>query len=148
MPQSLSAIYLHAVFSTKDRKPFLDDPAFRKKAFAHLAEVTKRLDCPAVEVGGHTDHIHALVKFGRTITVADWIKETKRVSSIEIKQHISDFAWQGGYGVFSLAESAVQDVVAYIANQDQHHQSVSFQDELRKLMTEHGIEWDERYIWE
>jgi putative transposase len=148
MPQSLSAVYLHAVFSTKNRYPYLADSIFRHEMHAYLASVSKQLDCPAIEIGGHIDHVHALVRFGRTRTIADWVKETKRVSSIFAKQRQPEFAWQGGYGVFSIDPSTLDRVVAYIRNQEEHHRKVSFQDELRQLMTEHGIEWNEIYVWD
>ena len=80
MPQSLSLVLVHAVFSTKKRQPFLADAAFRQEVFAYIGGVSKRLDCPPVVIGGAEDHVHALVQLGRTISIADWIKEVKRVS--------------------------------------------------------------------
>jgi putative transposase len=148
MPQSLSAVCLHAVFSTKNRAPYLNDSAFRHEMHAYLASVSKQLDCPAIEIGGHIDHIHALVRFCRTRTIADWVKETKRISSSFAKQRQPEFAWQSGYGVFSVDPSTLDRVIAYIRNQEEHHRKVLFQDELRQLMTEHGIEWNENYVWD
>jgi putative transposase len=148
MPQSLAAIYLHAIFSTKNRQPFLADAELRREVFAYTAEVSNRLKCPAIEVGGVEDHLHILARFGRGITVADWMKEVKRVSSMFVKVRNPEFAWQGGYGVFSVSASDVEIVRAYIVGQEEHHRTVSFQDELRQIMTEHGVVWDERYMWD
>ncbi|MEA2551978.1 MAG: REP-associated tyrosine transposase, partial [Fimbriimonadaceae bacterium] len=130
------------------REPFLGDPGFRKELHAYIAEVSKRIECPALEVGGTEDHVHMLVRFGRTIAVADWMKETKRVSSSFVKQRQLAFAWQAGYGVFSVCATDVDHVRAYIRGQEEHHRKFSFQDEFRKAMAEHGVEWDERYVWD
>ncbi|MFT4588704.1 MAG: putative transposase [Limisphaerales bacterium] len=86
MPQSLSAVYIHLVFSTKDRRPFLRDESLRESLHGHLGEVSKKLDCPPIRVGGVEDHVHLLCRFGRTITQAEWVKELKRVSSAWLKE--------------------------------------------------------------
>jgi putative transposase len=147
MSQSLSSVHLHAVFSTKNREPFLADTGLRVEAHAYLAEVTKRLDCPAIVVGGVEDHVHLLVRFSRTITIADWLRETKRVSSGFLKQRDSSFAWQSGYGAFAVEVGRLEVVSSYIMRQEEHHERVSFQDEFRLILSEHGIEWDEQFVW-
>jgi putative transposase len=148
MPQSHSSVHLHAVFSTKERRPWLKDEKFRIEVYDYIAEVSNRLGCPLVAIGGVQDHVHLLTRFSRTLSMADWMKEVKRVSSTFIKERIPEFYWQGGYGIFGVDSSAFQPVVAYIRNQEQHHHEISFQDEFRRLMVEHGIEWDERYVWD
>ncbi len=151
MPQSLSAVYLHLVFSTKDRRPFLRDPDLRAETHAYLGSASGQLDCPAILAGGVEDHIHLLARYARTITQADWVKELKRVTSIWIKTRapsLSEFAWQAGYGVFSVSASNTETVRAYVERQDEHHRQLSFQDEFRALLRKHGLEWDERYIWD
>ena len=151
MPQSLSSVYLHLVFSTKERQPFLRDPNLRQEMHAYLGGISKTLECPPLIVGGVEDHVHLLGRMARTITQADWVKELKRVSSIWIKQRdpaSAAFAWQGGYGAFSVSTSALDRTSEYIANQEQHHQKQTFQDEYRASLRKHGIEWDERYVWE
>ena len=110
--------------------------------------MSNRLDCPALEVGGVADHVHLLVRLGRTITIADWMKETKRVSSSFMKETNSDFAWQAGYGAFSVSTTNLDKVVNYIRHQEEHHREISFQDEFRQLLREHGMEWDEKYVWD
>src|SRR5437764_6736977 len=105
MPQSLSVVNLHLVFSTKERRPWLRDPILRAEMHAWLSGVSLQLGCPAVLVGGVEDHVHILARQGRTISQADWVKELKRTSSLWIKKRdpaSQDFAWQGGYGVFAV----------------------------------------------
>jgi REP element-mobilizing transposase RayT len=150
MPQSLSAVYLHLVFSTKDREPWLREPSLRAEMHAFLGAVSKQLDCPPVIVGGVEDHVHLLARFGRGMAQAEWVKELKRVSSRWIKERdrqMEDFSWQGGYGVFSVSPSALGAVVRYISGQEEHHRKVSFQDEFRAFLRKHRVEWDERYVW-
>ena len=151
MPQSLSAVYLHAVFSTKERRRFLREPMLQIRMHAYLGEVSRRLGCPSIIAGGTDDHIHQLIRFGRTITQADWIKEIKRTSSLWVKEldpRLCHFAWQAGYGFFSVSLSDLDTVRQYIASQEEHHRKISFQDEFREMLKQHGLEWDERYVWD
>ncbi|HZT22350.1 MAG TPA: transposase [Verrucomicrobiae bacterium] len=151
MPQSLSAVYLHLVFSTKDRRPFLRDKRVRDALHAYLGGVSKTLDCPPLIVGGVEDHVHLLCRFARTITQAEWVKELKRISNGWLKEHgrdYADFEWQGGYADFSVSQSNLKQVEQYIANQEEHHRKTTFQDELRTLLRKHEIEFDERYVWD
>ncbi len=150
MPQSLSAVYIHLVFSTKNRQPFLRDKEVRAHLHAQLGGISKTLGCAPILMGGVEDHVHMLARFGRTITQAEWVKELKRVSNLWLRKEyaLTDFEWQGGYADFSVSESNLEQVKHYIAHQEQHHRKMSFQDELRELLKRHRIEWDERYIWE
>ena len=151
MPQSLAAVYLHAVFSTKERHRFLGEPSLRIEMHAYLGGISKRLNCPAIITGGTDDHIHQLIRFSRTITQAEWIKEVKRASSLWIKQReprLGNFAWQAGYGMFSVSPADLYVVRQYIASQEGHHRKVTFQDEFRLLLKHNELEWDERYVWD
>ena len=151
MPQSLSAVYIHLVFSTKERWPFLRDSATREALHAYLGGISKTLDCPPIIVGGMEDHVHLLARFGRTITQAEWVKELKRVSNLWLKEQgaaYRGFQWQGGYADFSVSQSNLEQVKSYIANQEAHHRRLTFQDELRALLRKHDVEWDERYVWD
>jgi putative transposase len=100
--------------------------------------------------GGVEDHIHQLVRFGRTISQAEWVKELKRVSNLWLKDtySIRDFEWQGGYADFSVSQGDLERVKRYFASQEEHHRRINFQDELRELLQEHQLEWDERYVWD
>ncbi len=150
MPQSLSAVYIHLVFSTKPRQPFLHDESLRKDLHSFLGGTSKSLECPPLLVGGVEDHVHLLARFGRTITQAEWVKELKRVSNLWLKEKggLANFEWQGGYADFSVSQSNLEQVKKYIVNQKEHHRKVSFQDEVRALLTKHQLDWDERYIWD
>src|SRR2546430_270658 len=114
MSQSLSQILIHGVFSTKNRQPYLAQPSFRDDMHAFLGGVSNKLGCPPIAVDGAEDHVHILVRFGRNLSIASWIKEVKRNSSLYVKGRISDFAWQAGYGVFSVDPSNRERVSAYI----------------------------------
>ncbi len=151
MPQSLSAVYLHLIFSTKNREPWLADSALRMETHAFLGGASKQLDCPPVAVGGVADHVHLLARCGRGITQSDWVKELKRASSRWLKDRearMAGFAWQGGYGVFSVSPSALEAAEKYIHGQQEHHGKVTFQDEFREFLRKHRIDWDERYVWD
>ncbi|MCY3017708.1 MAG: transposase [Planctomycetota bacterium] len=151
MPQSLSAVYVHLVYSTKDRRPFFRDKALRQAVHAYLAGVTKRLECPAIIVGGYEEHVHVVARFGRTVTQADWVKELKRVSNLWLKTkgpEWRDFGWQGGYSIFSVSQSNLDAVKRYVSEQEEHHRKLGFQDEVRALLKKHNLEFDERYVWD
>jgi REP element-mobilizing transposase RayT len=125
--------------------------ALRAELQAYLGGISKTLECPPTIVGGTDDHVHMLCRLGRTIAQANWVKEVKRVSSAWIKQHdptLADFAWQTGYGAFSVSVSNLEKVQAYISNQEEHHRQQSFQDEYRAFLKKHGLECDERYMWD
>ena len=151
MPQSLSTVHIHLVFSTKNRAPFLRNPDLRSEMHAYLGGISKKLDCPPAIVGGTEDHVHLLCRLGRTISLSNWVKEIKRVSSIWIKERdpqLEKFAWQAGYGAFSVSSSNVETVHRYIAEQEEHHRKVSFQDEYRTFLQKHDLKWEERYLWD
>lgn len=143
MAQSLSAVYVHLVFSTKDRYPFLERAEVREATHAYLGGISKQLGCPPIAIGGVEDHVHLLAQLGRSIALAEWVKELKRSSTLWIKSRglvQGDFQWQGGYGVFSVSASKVEQVKAYVLRQEDHHRKVSFQDELQSLLRKHGVE--------
>src|SRR5437899_1591616 len=124
MPQSLAQIYVHVVFSTKERQPFLLEDAFRKQTHAYLAGICKQQGSPAVMIGGVADHMHILSRLGRTIDLATLVREIKRDSSKWIKESdpmLRGFHWQAGYGAFSISPSHVGALVRYIEDQEEHH---------------------------
>ena len=131
MSQSLSRILLHLVFSTKNREPWLDSD-LRPRVFAYLAELGRDMGCTVYRVGGVADHIHVAMELPRTMSVAEFVKKTKRESSVWIKDHgrnHAGFSWQAGYGVFSLGQSQLQTLTDYIDRQEEHHRGKSFQQE-------------------
>jgi len=151
MPQSLAAVHIHLVFSTKERRPYLSDKATRDALHAYMGGVSNRIDCPTIRIGGVADHVHLLASLGRTCSQADWVKELKRVSSLWLKKRsaeYSDFEWQRGYATFSVSQSNLERVRQYIDRQEERHQQAAFQDELRALLLRHGMTWDEKYLWD
>ena len=151
MPQSLSAVYLHLVFSTKDRRPVFGDTDLRARVHSYLGGVSRELACPSIEVGGVADHVHVLARMGREIAQAEWVKEIKRISSRWLKIQgaaLRDFEWQRGYAVFSVSPSNLDRVRRYVAAQEQHHARFDYQQELRTLLRKHGLEWDDDHLWD
>jgi REP element-mobilizing transposase RayT len=151
MAQSLSRLWTHLIFSTKNRFPFLVDRVLRAEMHAFLAEMLRTHGCETLIVGGVEDHAHSLFALSRMQTIANVVKETKRTSSNWIKEaspKLAKFHWQGGYAAFSVSQSNVQEVMRYIENQEEHHKRVTFQDEYRSFLKAYGIDYDERYVWD
>jgi REP element-mobilizing transposase RayT len=150
MPQSLSQIYVHLVFSTKDRKPWLCDDSMRDQLHAYMAKVLRdNVDSPALVINSVEDHVHALIRLSRRFAVMKVVQECKVATSKWLKRQrrLANFAWQSAYGAFSVSASKTEQVKTYILNQHQHHQRVSFQDEFRELCRRHRLALDERYVW-
>ena len=150
MPQSLSNILIHLIWSTKDRHPWLG-PAIRERTHAFLAGAVRQMDCEAYRVGGVADHLHLAVRLSRTLSVADLVKEIKTASSKWIKEQgreVNGFYWQQGYGAFSVGRSQKETLLHYIDTQEEHHRMRTFQDEYREFLNKYGIEYDERYVWD
>jgi REP element-mobilizing transposase RayT len=150
VPQSFSSIVVHLVFSTKNREPWIL-AAIESQLHAYGTTVLNNVGCPALAMNGTADHLHALFRLSRTKTVAEVVEELKTSKSKWIKTKgppFQGFHWQSGYGAFSVSQSNVQDVIDYIRNQQEHHQRISFQDELRALLRKHVIAIDERYAWD
>ena len=151
MPQSLAKLWIHLIFSTKDRYPFLLDKPLRTDMHAYLANVLRSHDCEPIIVGGVEDHAHALFSLSRNYSIAHIVKEIKRTSSSWIKDIASKhrgFHWQRGYGAFSVSQSHLEQVTRYIERQEEHHQRVTFQDEYRAVLRKYCVEYDERYVWD
>lgn len=150
MPQSLAQILVHLVFSTKGRVPWIV-PAVRPALHAYLATVARGTGCECYRAGGTADHVHLAIRLTRTITVAALVEAVKTVSSKWLKTQspdLSDFAWQRGYGVFSVNPDQCAALLSYIDDQEQHHQTRTFQDEYRAFLTRYGVDYDERYVWD
>ena len=149
MGHTYTNLLAHIIFSTKDRVAYLKAEA-RDEVFAYVVGVARSLDVRTLKVGGHEDHLHLLLRIPASFPVCDVVNRIKTNSSRWIRKrgllHRS-FGWQNGYAAFSVSESSVNDVVAYIANQEAHHRRVSFQEELVAFLRKNGIEYDERYIW-
>lgn len=150
MPQSLSNILIHLIWSTKDRHPWLD-LAIRDKTHAFLAGAVRRLNCEAYRVGGVGDHVHLAVRLSRTLSVADLVKDVKTASSKWLKEQDTAFLgfhWQQGYGAFSVGMRQRETLFRYIDTQEEHHNRRSFQDEYRNFLHIYGMDYNERYVWD
>jgi putative transposase len=151
MPQSLANVLLHVVFSTKYREKFLRTKELRDVMTGYLIGTLQNIKCPSLHVGVVADHVHILCSLHRTISIAKLVEEIKTSSSARIKEEgpeLAKFHWQNGYGVFSVSQSNAPDVERYVANQEEHHRQRTYQEEFRLLLERHGIEYDERYVWD
>ena len=150
MPQSLSSILVHLIFSTRNREPFIT-PTIESELFPYVAKILRELKSPSLAINGTSDHLHVLFALGRMVTVAALVEEVKTNSSKWIKTkgwEFKNFHWQRGYGAFSVGQSNVETVKRYIRNQKEHHRRVTFQDEYREFLKRYGIDYDERYVWD
>jgi REP element-mobilizing transposase RayT len=150
MPQSIARVNIHLIFSTKHRAPFITDDV-RPALHRYLAATLREINCPSALINSVEDHVHILFELHRTITIAKAVEEIKKSSSKWLKTQapaLATFAWQSGYGAFSVSESNVDTVREYIARQQEHHQRKSFQDEYREFLSRHNAEFDERYVWD
>ena len=152
MPQSLAKVIVHSVYSTKNRTPWLRDLDLRAALYAYKATILKdNVDSPAVLINGVEDHLHVLCFLSRNFAIKDVVKESKTETTKWIKKQgtkYADFHWQAGYGIFSVSQSNLEQVRRYIADQEEHHKRFSYQDEFRQLCQRHGIDIDERHVWD
>ena len=150
MPQSFASVYLHVVFSTKNRAPFIT-PEITPRLYDYLAATALGNETMILNVGGVADHVHLLLSFGREVTIADTVRTLKGSSSRWVHDTFDEnqrFSWQAGYGSFSVGYPELGAVKAYIAGQAEHHQRETFQDEYRRLLIHNGRMWDERFVWD
>jgi len=150
MPQSLSRVILHIVFSTKNREPWLD-PDVRSRMQGYLATVGRDLGAELTHVGGVADHVHVISTLPRTMSQAEIVECLKKTSSKWVKTigaKYRGFSWQRGYSAFSVSESQLGTLLNYVDSQEEHHRTRTFQEEHRKLLNKHGVHFDERYVWD
>lgn len=150
MASTLTKILLHITFSTKDRAPLLP-ASIESDLHAYIGGICRRMDSPLLAMGGTADHVHMMVSLGKTAALSDLMLNVKRDSSRWIKEKdavLREFGWQDGYFGFSIGQSGVEALRAYIAGQKEHHEGVDFKDEVRALLRKYRIEWDERYVWD
>jgi putative transposase len=150
MPQSLSKIILHLVFSTKNRARLIL-PEFSADLHAYIAGICTTVKSHAYKIGGTENHVHIACSLPRTITVGDLLEAIKTGSSKWMKSkstRSSSFAWQAGYGAFSCGQSQLPVLINYIENQNEHHRDKKFEEELIELLKLYEVEYDERYLWD
>lgn len=149
MPHSYITSLHHVVFSTKERRKQID-AEFQVRLWPYLGGIAREHDMKALAVGGVEDHVHMLLSLPSTLAVAKALQLLKGGSSKWIHDESSsrrDFAWQEGYGAFSIGVSQIDDTVRYIANQAEHHRTKSFEEEFVAFLERHGITYDPRYVW-
>lgn len=149
MSRTFTNLLTHLVFSTKNREPFVV-PELKSELYAYLGGLTKELKGKAYSIGGYDDHVHMLVNLPPVISISDALRFIKSNSSkwLHEKWPHKPFAWQPGYGAFSVSKSNVGDVCQYIANQEEHHRRVSFEEEFVRFLQRHDLPFDDPHIWD
>ena len=149
MGNTYCAIHIHYVFSTRGRIPMITGE-LRDRLSGYVGGILKKYHVTALCIGGTSDHLHILASLPTEISVAKVAQVAKGGSPKWIHDTFPDkctFAWQRGYGAFSVSISQIQDTVEYIRNQEEHHRTRSFQDEYLMFLKKHGVQYDERYLW-
>jgi putative transposase len=146
MSHTCGNVLLHLIFSTRERRPLIK-PEFRDDLFAYLGGIIREMNGAALIINGTADHVHVLLRAQPAHAPAEIARVVKTNSSRWIRERFPEFAWQTGYGVFSVSESNLPAVTKYIASQEEHHKRHSFQDEFRTFLAKNKIAVDEKYLW-
>jgi REP element-mobilizing transposase RayT len=150
MANTFTCLEYHMVFSTKNREPWLRIDV-QERIWAYLGGIAGQNDMKPLLIGGVDDHVHMLISVPPNIAVSEALKRLKGGSSGWIKQNIPGcrgFGWQDGYGAFTLSKSQEPGVKDYIRKQREHHRVKTFLEEYRALLDRHGIQYNERYLWD
>jgi REP element-mobilizing transposase RayT len=150
MAHTFTNLLTHIIFSTKERAPLIG-AELKPELHAYLGGMLREIKGKAYSINGTADHVHLLVSLPPTLALSDAMKLVKANSSRWVSDKWSsrkDFGWQIGYGAFSVSKSNVSPVIRYIENQEEDHRKVTFKEEFLEFLSKHGIEYDERYIWE
>jgi putative transposase len=150
MPQSYVAMYAHLVFSTKGRLPQITGE-MQERLYSFMGGVFRERKCVLMAAGGVSDHVHLLASIHKEMALSPLLRDVKALSSGWVHdtfREAAGFAWQTGYAGFSVSQSNLETVRGYIANQEEHHRRMTFKEELIELLKRHGIEYDERYVFE
>jgi REP element-mobilizing transposase RayT len=148
MPHTYTNLLTHIIFSTKDRTPFIK-PELKGELHAYMGGIIREMKGMAVIINGTSDHVHSLVSLPANLPLSDAMRVLKTNSSrwVHEEKGIARFGWQTGFGAFSVSQSNVPAVSAYIAHQEEHHRKVTFKEEFVTFLKKHGIEYDEQYLW-
>ncbi len=150
MSHTFANVVLHVIFSTKDRRPLIDD-ALRPQLFEYMGGIARNEFGKALVIGGSGNHVHGLLSLNTDIAIGQAMSKLKSLSSGWVHRtfsHAADFAWQSGYGAFSVSASRLHEVERYIARQEEHHKTVSFEEEFQKFLVRHGVKFDPAKIWD
>lgn len=148
MAGTYTNLLYHIVFSTKERRQLIT-PAIEEDLYSYIGGIVRGVGGVQLEIGGVADHVHLLIKLKPMLAVSDVVRDIKANSSkwLNERSAIYKFAWQDGFAAFTVSESQVAAVRAYIRGQKEHHARMSFQDEVLALLKRHRVEFDERYLW-
>ncbi len=150
MPQSFTSLHHHLVFSTKNRESLITDEV-QPRLYEYIGGILRAHGCALLAAGGMPDHVHLLVSLDKQLSIAETLRIVKANSSFWVHENfpvLLAFAWQAGYGAFAVSYSNLDRVKGYIGRQAEHHRRVSFQEEFLAFLKRHGIEYDERYLWD
>ncbi len=149
MPHSFHRLLVHVVFSTKDRIPCMD-AELRSALFPYMGGIVREMGCTPCLINGTEDHVHSLIDLRADVSVAECVRVVKANSSRWVHERWRrrrEFAWQTGYGAFTVAASNEDAVFEYIRKQEEHHRSISFQDEFVALLRKHRVPFDDKFLW-
>ncbi len=149
MANTFSSLFYHVVFSTKNRAPDIK-PEIEERLWAYVGGIARKHKMTALQIGGVEDHLHALLLAPPILSpsqIAQFLKGESSKWIHEEFQQLRGFAWQDGYGAFTVSKSRVPEVIRYVQNQRTHHHKQTFQEEYRQFLKRHGIDYDERYVW-
>jgi len=149
MAQTLVSLFVHIIFSTKNRDPLIT-PEIETELFAYIGGILNNQESRLLAPGGTADHVHLLVSQSKNIALSALMKDVKKDSSSWIKtkdRGFRNFHWQDGYGAFSIRKKDIPEITKYIAAQKEHHRKRTFQEELIAFLDEYGMTYDERYLW-
>lgn len=150
MPQSLAQLYVHLIFSVKDRQRIIRDD-LHEELRAYFGGILRELNSPVLTAGVVSDHVHLLYRHSKNLALANVVEEVKKSSSKWIKTKDTAYAafhWQSGYGAFSVSASKCDAVQEYVMKQEEHHKRMTFQEEFRRFLKEYGVKYDEQYVWD
>jgi REP element-mobilizing transposase RayT len=147
MGQSLHQVYGHIVFSTKDRKNLIISD-IEPELYKYICGIIHDLDGRVISINGMPDHVHILFRASKKVADVDFIRQVKGSSSKWMNEKVKGSSWQSGYGWFGVSARDLDKAIAYVENQKEHHKTISFQDELRRILTVYKIPYDEQYLWD
>jgi REP element-mobilizing transposase RayT len=150
MGNTYTSLHFHLVFSTKNRRPWISHD-IQERVWSYLGGIARENDMNPILIGGMPDHIHMALGLPSTLAVSKALQLIKGASSKWLKETFprhDDFAWQDGYGAFSVSKSVLPSVTSYIEHQPEHHRKTTFQEEFVTLLKLHEIEYEEKYLWD
>jgi REP element-mobilizing transposase RayT len=149
MANTYTSLIYHVVFSTENREKWIK-PSMEERVRAYLGGIAREHDMVAQQIGGIEDHVHLVLGMRASMGVSKAVQLLKGVSSKWVSEAfpaLRGFAWQDGYGAFTVSKSQLATAIEYVARQREHHRARTFQEECRAMLALHEIEFDERYVW-